>query len=462
MTAPESGTAAPPARPFRRHGPADPVKILMHRHRSLCERAVDPLEIAAGLEAHGVTDRAAARFRHRDVFSLAEELYARVPRADGPECRTPEEPADAAEPDPEPPDPAPAPRSRAARGAVQLLPGALALATVAAHVSVLAPTPRLLAEVDAAGLLLTVLALRLALRHGPLRLWRGPGSRAAVTAAFWTVAYAVLGDWLLAQLLSGGPDVPGPPPRAAVATAVALACALAPAAGCAHWFARRARHRVAASRGLAELASRVRPLLVAATLLFLVAATALAAGAHFLLGGTVGGTGSPGGRWAVPAAAALAVLLFLARLLAVHGFPAAAAAGLGSAAALEAVALALVLTARLPGWAPLGAPVEALVGSAGPAAVPVAACTAAALGLLVHGLRALTGACAHLPAARTDLRTPRSPWGGAPMPPPRIPRPPCRGPHSPPGSRPQRRTPDPRPEPEESARFPRSRSGVDT
>ncbi|KUJ64306.1 hypothetical protein ACZ90_57000 [Streptomyces albus subsp. albus] len=61
----------------------DPVVALLHRHRTLCEQAVDPLEIAAGLEAHGVSDRAAAHFRHRDVFSLAEELYARVPHADG-------------------------------------------------------------------------------------------------------------------------------------------------------------------------------------------------------------------------------------------------------------------------------------------------------------------------------------------------------------------------------------------
>lgn len=74
-------TSVGTARQARRRGPADPVKTLMHSHRELCERAVDPLEIAAGLEAHGVTDRAAARFRHRDVFSLAEELYARVPRA---------------------------------------------------------------------------------------------------------------------------------------------------------------------------------------------------------------------------------------------------------------------------------------------------------------------------------------------------------------------------------------------
>lgn len=82
--APEIAGAAP-ARKLNvsRRGPADPVRSLMHRHRELCERAVDPLEIAAGLEAHGVTDRAAARYRHRDVFSLAEELFARVPAVAG-------------------------------------------------------------------------------------------------------------------------------------------------------------------------------------------------------------------------------------------------------------------------------------------------------------------------------------------------------------------------------------------
>ncbi|NDZ83943.1 hypothetical protein G3I19_36640, partial [Streptomyces sp. SID10853] len=82
-----AGLPGPPARKGAR-GPADPVRALMHRHRELCEQAVDPLEIAAGLEAHGITDRTAARFRHRDVFSLADELYARVPRgaeADGSE-----------------------------------------------------------------------------------------------------------------------------------------------------------------------------------------------------------------------------------------------------------------------------------------------------------------------------------------------------------------------------------------
>jgi hypothetical protein len=50
----------------------------MHRHQALIAGAVDVWEIAAGLEAHGVTDVDARRLRHRDVFGLAEELYARA------------------------------------------------------------------------------------------------------------------------------------------------------------------------------------------------------------------------------------------------------------------------------------------------------------------------------------------------------------------------------------------------
>ncbi|SCE86178.1 hypothetical protein GA0115257_10341, partial [Streptomyces sp. LcepLS] len=57
----------------------DPVKSLMLIHHDLCADAVDPLEIAAGLEARGVTERTARAYRHRDVFALAEEMYARVP-----------------------------------------------------------------------------------------------------------------------------------------------------------------------------------------------------------------------------------------------------------------------------------------------------------------------------------------------------------------------------------------------
>ncbi|CAM5414112.1 hypothetical protein [Streptomyces abikoensis] len=76
---------------------ADPVKALLHRHHGLCARAVDPLEIAAVLEAGGLTDRAAAECRHRDVFSLADELYARAERAEparpAPGPRVPRHPA---------------------------------------------------------------------------------------------------------------------------------------------------------------------------------------------------------------------------------------------------------------------------------------------------------------------------------------------------------------------------------
>jgi hypothetical protein len=59
---------------------ADPVRELMAAHRGLCERAVDPLEIAAGLEEAGIGAALIGRYRHADVFGLAEELFARVPR----------------------------------------------------------------------------------------------------------------------------------------------------------------------------------------------------------------------------------------------------------------------------------------------------------------------------------------------------------------------------------------------
>jgi hypothetical protein len=59
---------------------ADPVRELMAVHRELCERAVDSLEIAAGLEEAGIGAALVGRYRHADVFALAEELFARVPR----------------------------------------------------------------------------------------------------------------------------------------------------------------------------------------------------------------------------------------------------------------------------------------------------------------------------------------------------------------------------------------------
>ncbi|MGW9045039.1 hypothetical protein ACWGQL_21120 [Streptomyces lydicus] len=439
--APEADRAA--GRPGRR-GSADPVRALMHRHHALCAHAVDALEIAAGLEAHGVTDRTAARFRHRDVFSLAEELYARVPRADqdatgggagAPGGGTAAVPGTgragaggpgAGEGCPE----ACIPGAGAGRAGVpaaaggwggrcaavlQLLPGAVTTATVAALAALASPpgaappafraasaTPAVRTAVGAVGVVLIVLAVRLAVRSGPLRArHHGTGARTAGLWVCWTAGYAVYGDWLLGQLLAGGPDLPSATPRADVATAVALSLAVLPAAGCARWFALRGRRALAASRGLEEFAARIRPLLLGATLLFLGALTALLLGARAALG-------SPGAPApAVVAPAALGVLLFLARLLAVHGFAGAAATGLACAAALEALAPALVLIARLPGLTPLGLPVETLTTAAGPAAVPAVAAGVAALGLLGYGLRALTGACAHSPAPTGPAGTPR-------------------------------------------------------
>ncbi|KJK59764.1 hypothetical protein UK12_01595 [Saccharothrix sp. ST-888] len=52
----------------------------MERYRALCEQAVDPLDIAVGLEEAGLGRIEARRYRQADVFELADELYARVPR----------------------------------------------------------------------------------------------------------------------------------------------------------------------------------------------------------------------------------------------------------------------------------------------------------------------------------------------------------------------------------------------
>ncbi|MFH8711124.1 hypothetical protein OHB11_13545 [Streptomyces zaomyceticus] len=345
----------PAARP--RRGNADPVKVLMHRHRELCERAVDPLEIAAGLEAQGFTDRTAARFRHRDVFSLAEELYARVPRGSGPAA---------------PPVPA-------APGTDAWLPAALAPGAAAALTGIgLAVThgPVRIA-VGAAGALLLTGALVLAVRRGPFRAPDGGTVPAARLWTLWLLAYAVCGDGLLTQVLSGGPDgpwdlTPGP--------LLGLALAVAPAAWCARLFAHRARRRIADSRGLADFAASARALLLGTVTLQLLALAVL-----------LGLTGfSPG-------ALALGALLLLARLLTVHGFPETAAAALAAAGAAEALALASVLAARVPvpGFDGLAAPVRAVVDTWGPGAVPTLVCGATALGLLAHATGALSRASAH-------------------------------------------------------------------
>uniref|UniRef100_A0AAU3GQW3 Integral membrane protein n=1 Tax=Streptomyces sp. NBC_01401 TaxID=2903854 RepID=A0AAU3GQW3_9ACTN len=367
----------PARRAVARRGPADPVKVLMHRHRDLCERAVDPLEIAAGLEAHGLTDRAAARYRHRDVFSLAEELYARVPGTGRPAARAPG------------PDPG---REATGWALPALLPGAACLATAGAlraTEGVLGGEARF--AVTAVGALLVVLGLRLALRSGPLR---APEAVGGVTLyVCWLLGYTVYGDDLLGQVISGGPDGHW---TAAPAPLLGLTLALAPAAWCAHLFSVHARRRLAGSHGLSDFGAGVRPLLHGVVALFLCALTAL------LFLAALGHPGADGAESVTPAAlaapAALGVLLFLARLLAVHGFPEPAATGLAAACAVEVAAPFLVLAGRLPGLGLVARPVDALYAAAGPGGVPILACGVAAFGLLVHASVTLTRASAHATA----------------------------------------------------------------
>lgn len=378
------GDAAAPARPVRR-GPADPVRALMQRHRTLCEHAVDPLEIAAGLEAHGVTDRTAARFRHRDVFSLAEELYARVPRAQAPA----EAPAPAA-----PFAPAGGLRPRSlARAAVYLLPGLLAAAAVAVLALLDGAAPAVRAAAAALGALAVAVALVPCLRRGPLRVRRG--ARSAVPAVGWLLGYAVLGDLVLTRVLGTGGHALDAGDAAPLA---ALAFAVAPAAWCARWFAVRAHRGLTASRHLDEFASGSRPLVPATVTLFALALGLLLLAAE-VLRATVLPRGTDPYTWpaAVGAAAvgALGVLLFTVRLLAVHGRTRVALAGALTACTIQAAALTAALVAHLPGCAAVGAPLRTAVTAFGPAVVPLAACAIAALLLLVPATALLARASAH-------------------------------------------------------------------
>jgi hypothetical protein len=279
----------------------------MHRHQALLDGCVDVWEITAGLEAQGLTDADARRLRHRDVFGLAEELYARAPRARRPFAV-------------EEPDGGPGPWPDRRTTALHLLPAAACAAPY-----------RPLAA------LLLVLAAAAVTRRGPLRAATGAG-------AVWAGVLLVL-------------TLPGLS-RPALA---GLAFSLLPAAWAARWFAVRARAQLAPSHGLSDFADAVRPRLAAALAAYTVALLALVA--------------------AAPVPLALGVLLFTARLLAVHGRPAPAAAGLAAACAAQAVAVAA---------AQLG-----VTGAAGPAQAAV--CGAAALALAVRAFRLLTRASAHHP-----------------------------------------------------------------
>jgi hypothetical protein len=361
----DEGRISPESAPASGRGGVDPVKALMHRHRELCERAVDPLEIAAGLEAYGVTDRTAARFRHRDVFSLAEEMYARVPR----DAETP--------PERRPPPPA-ASGLGGGWAILALLPGALCAAAVAG-VRLTHGQPRL--AVAAAGALAVALGLRVALRRGPLRAPLGTTSRSG-TWTCWLIAYALLGDGLLAAGLADGPEGPWP---LATAPVLALALSCAPALWCAHLLSVRARRKLVASRGLADFADSVKPLLLGVFALYLCALVSLLAVCGKVLDEPAVSAG----------AVALGALLLLARLLTVHGFPHAPAVVLCTAALTETCALATVFASRLPGCSYLAVPVRTVTDAWGPGAVTALVCGIAALLLLGHATRTLTRASAH-------------------------------------------------------------------
>jgi hypothetical protein len=288
----------------------------MHHHHAMIAGAADVWEVAAGLEARGVTDVDAHRLRHRDVFGLAEELFARVPRKAA---------ARAAAPPPAPRPGRPRPRDLA----LHLLPGAACSVAAALH----APAPVAVAVLAATAWP--------ALHRGPLRT---PGRAAArVPAALCALA--------LLALARCGPDPVG------TGTLAALALTLLPAAALARWFAASARAQLAPSHSLADFADAVRPRLLAAlagytaTLLVLLA----------LLGSLRG--------------SAVGALLFAARLLAVHGAPRAATAGLAAAVAAQALLVALL-------------PVTAGTAEA-------AACGAAALALAAHCLHLVPRASAH-------------------------------------------------------------------
>ncbi|TXS56792.1 hypothetical protein [Streptomyces sp. t39] len=364
--------AAPPRRAARRGG-GDPVKGLLHQHRDLCEQAVDPFEIAAALEAHGLTDRTAARFRHRDVFALAEEMFARAERS-----TAAVRPARAAEP-------------RTGRAGVPLraaAPGIVcALALAAAAVT--DGGQRIAA--GAAGALATGLALLYALRSGPLRARgrRTPG--AARLWTLWLLGYAVCGQGLIGEIAGGGPE--GRVPLSAVPL-LSLAVAVVPAAWCARLFAVRAGRRIRSSRGLDEFAAGTRPLLLAVVALYTAVLAVLAVLTVLVLPEAPGAAGGAGAAGPV---VALGTLFFLARLLIVHGCPGPASAALATACAVEAAVPALLLSGRLPGLGPLARPAELLVAEWGAAAVPVLACTGAALALLVHAFTVLVRASAHTP-----------------------------------------------------------------
>ncbi|MFG2842204.1 hypothetical protein ACGF12_03380 [Kitasatospora sp. NPDC048296] len=323
-------------------GSVDPVREVMAEHRELCERAVDPLEIAAGLEEAGLGPDAAARCRHTNLFSLAEELYARVPR------RPP------AAPDP----PRPGRRGAAARAAltaaVLAAPPCAAVAAFGARWPVLLP---------AAVPLVLLPALTTPAESGPPptaparpdALGPAPGRvPAPVPSAGSRLRPAALGHGLgLAALLLLPLAVPGGDRPPAVALVLAAAVSAGSAERVARWYRQVGRGHLGAARTLAGFRARMRPVLPVAVALHLAVLAVLTYAALAVLAVVAPhpGPGHGGGllhlaaeragpaQWA--AQGVLGLLLVLPVLLARCGRRTAAALGALAGPAAAAVPLAL-------------------------------------------------------------------------------------------------------------------------
>ncbi|MFF2543656.1 hypothetical protein ACFVUY_13950 [Kitasatospora sp. NPDC058063] len=325
-------------------GGADPVREVMAEHRGLCERAVDPLEIAAGLEEAGLGPDTAARCRHADLFSLAEELYARVPRR--------------------PPAPRPVERRTGGAAARAALTAAALAALPCAGVAALGPRWPVLLSAAVPLVLLPALTAPSPADPGPPcagpvrppdAMGPGPaGAPAPRPLPGSRLRPAALGHGLgLAALLLLPSAVPGGDRPQAVALVLAAAVSVGAAERTARWYRQVGRGHLGTAGTLAEFRARMRPVLPVALALHLAVLGVLSFAALAVLAVVAPrpGPGHGGGplhlaveragpaQWA--AQGVLGLLLVLPVLLARCGRPAAAAAGASAGAAAVLGPLAL-------------------------------------------------------------------------------------------------------------------------